>query len=58
MKRNFESMSADELWAFHEEISLALSEKLTDRKTELERRFRLIRPLGEPNGARRPYPPV
>src|ERR1700738_5128166 len=29
---NFESMATDELWAFHEQICLALSAKVADRK--------------------------
>jgi DNA-binding protein H-NS len=64
---NFESMTTDELWAFHDQICLALSAKVADQMRELERRFQLINPAAEPqraaddrkrNGARRPYPRV
>jgi DNA-binding protein H-NS len=58
MPCNFQSMSTDKLWALHDEIRLALSAKMAFRKRELEHRFHLIRRLGEPNSARRPYPRV
>jgi DNA-binding protein H-NS len=51
-------MSADKLWALREQIRIALSAKMADRKRELEHRFHLIRRFGELSGARRPYPRV
>jgi DNA-binding protein H-NS len=44
MNRNdFKSMSADELWALHEEIATRLAAALTAEKSVLENRLRRLR---------------
>ena len=64
---NFSSMSVDELWQLHEEISQVLSARLTSEKRELERRLAQLRrdfdaPQGEAaknsTNERRKYPRV
>jgi DNA-binding protein H-NS len=42
-KPNFDGMSVDELWQLHEELSQALSVRLTSEKRELERRLAQLR---------------
>lgn len=59
--KDLKSMSVDELWALHEEISSVLARRLTEEKVALENRLRLLTPEGTTNGfqrARRPYPQV
>ena len=66
MNRNdFKSMSADELWALHEEIASRLAAALTAEKSVLENRLRRLRRGIETRHAthdarssteRRPYP--
>jgi DNA-binding protein H-NS len=64
---NFSSMSVDELWQLHEEISQILSARLTSEKRELEKRLAQLRrdfdtPQGETakssTSERRKYPRV
>src|ERR1700750_1529516 len=64
---NFSSMSVDELWQLHEEISQVLSARLTSEKRELEKRLAQLRrdfdaPQGESvknsTSERRKYPRV
>jgi DNA-binding protein H-NS len=63
---DFESISTDKLWAFHEQVRLTLSAKIVDRKREIERRFYLVNwtaglwATDEPkmNGGRQHYPRV
>jgi DNA-binding protein H-NS len=70
-KLNLDSMSVDEMWQLHEEISRLLSVRLTSEKRELEKRLEQLRrdkhlPASKhPNGAkeiarapRRKYPRV
>lgn len=56
------SLSCDELWLLHEEISATLAARLTAEKETLERRLSRLKKVGvEPKAAaheRRPYPPV
>lgn len=57
------TMSIDDLWALHEEITTLLAAKLTREKRELERRLAQLRtnasaPDGRSKTARRPYPKV
>ena len=58
-KRQLRSLSVDELWILHEEVSAALAAKLKAEKAILERR---LSRLGVETTAaapeRRPYPPV
>ena len=42
-KANLESMSVDEMWQLHEEISRLLSVRLTSEKRELEKRLEQLR---------------
>ena len=42
-KMNLDSMSVDEMWQLHEEISRVLSVRLTSEKRELERRLEQLR---------------
>jgi DNA-binding protein H-NS len=42
-KMNLESMSVDEMWQLHEEISRVLSVRLTSEKRELEKRLEQLR---------------
>jgi DNA-binding protein H-NS len=42
-KLNLDSMSVDEMWRLHEEISRVLSVRLTSEKRELERRLEQLR---------------
>ena len=57
---NFDTMSINELWELHEEISEVLAAKMNAEKRELERRLTTLRPTTNPNQVRprRPYPPV
>jgi DNA-binding protein H-NS len=62
-KQDLKSMSVDELWSLHELLTQALARKITDEKSQLDRR---LRQLGlsasgiakKLNHARRPYPQV
>jgi len=64
MKTNdLRSMSVDELWTLHEEISSILERRLAEEKAALESRLRQLKPdsARTNNGfqrARRPYPRV
>ena len=62
MKPNdLSSMSADELWALHEEISAILVRRLAQEKAALEERLRQLRPEGGAGTferVKRPYPRV
>jgi DNA-binding protein H-NS len=42
-KYNLDSMSVDEMWQLHEEISRLLSVRLTSEKRELEKRLEQLR---------------
>ena len=58
-KANFVSMSVDELWEIHEEISKLLEPKLLAEKKMLEQRLISLQPATPDRlKARRPYPPV
>ncbi len=56
---NFASMSVDELWEIHEEISTRLEAKMLAKRKMLELRLNRLHPAktDRPN-AHRPYPPV
>ena len=62
-KQDLKSMSVDELWSLHELVTQALARKITDEKSQLDRRLRQLG-LSAPgiakklNHARRPYPQV
>jgi DNA-binding protein H-NS len=62
MKRNFESLSIDELWAFREGIAKALAAKIIAQKSVLEDRLdelgRNLAPPSKEKRQRRPYPKV
>ena len=58
-KANFASMSVDELWEIHEEISKLLEAKMLAEKKMLERRLISLHPAKTDRlKAHRPYPPV
>jgi DNA-binding protein H-NS len=53
------SMSVDELWALHEQISSVLSSKMSEEKARLEKRLgQLTSAVSSSKTARRPYPLV
>jgi DNA-binding protein H-NS len=56
------SLSTDELWMLHEEISAMLTAKLTAEKAMLEKRLSRLKKVGVEQTVRpperRPYPPV
>jgi DNA-binding protein H-NS len=65
--RNFDGMSIDELWTLHENLAKILTARISDEKTELEKRLRQLgrqfedRPIdvgNETRPERRPYPRV
>jgi DNA-binding protein H-NS len=60
--QDLNSMSVDELWALHEQISSLLSRKLEAEKAELNQRLIQLGAQGHPpktkNRTRRPYPQV
>ncbi len=59
MKANdLRSMSVDELWDLHEEISSVLAKRLAEEKAALENRLRQLKPASTNERARRPYPRV
>jgi DNA-binding protein H-NS len=62
MKRDFDWMSADELWVLHVEIASALANKLAAEKAKLEKRLRELQSKAVSSGSfqreRRPYPQV
>ena len=53
----FKSMSADELWHLHEELTSTLACKIAEQKAKLEERLRFLENLG-PKRPRRAYPRV
>ena len=59
---DLESMSVDELWALHLEITAVLTRRISAEKTQLERRLHQLQTRGAPSGSfpreRRPYPQV
>ena len=56
---NFLSMSVEELWEIHEEISKLLEAKMLAEKKVLEQRLISLHPATADHlKARRPYPPV
>ena len=71
-KQDLKSMSVDELWSLHELVTQALARKITDEKSQLDRRLRQLglsasgsaKKLNASgiakklNHARRPYPQV
>jgi DNA-binding protein H-NS len=59
MKRSdFESMSTDEMWMLHEEITAELSAKICADKKAIENRLRLLVGHNVRKSERRPYPIV
>jgi DNA-binding protein H-NS len=62
MKRNaFESMSLDELWSLHEQVTSTLARKITDETAKLEEQLHTIKGTRNAltsNQPRRPYPKV
>jgi len=60
MKRStFESMSIDEMWSLHEQITSILARKIEEEKAKLEERLRSIESVAiSPSQSRRPYPKV
>jgi len=60
MKRShLNTMSTDELWALHQEITGTLAEKISFEKGVLENRLRQLNQRGDVERAqRRPYPRV
>jgi DNA-binding protein H-NS len=56
---DLKSMSIDELWNLHEEVTVELAQKLQSEKTGLEQRLRQIGGADNVSGlyrVRRPYP--
>ena len=59
MKRSdFESMSSDELWMLHEEITEKLTAKICAEKKAIENRLSLLVGQNVRESERRPYPIV
>jgi DNA-binding protein H-NS len=59
MKRSdFESMSTDELWMLHEEITTKLAAKICAEKKAIENRLSLLVGQNVRKSERRPYPIV
>ena len=62
MKSNtFESMSLDELWSLHEQVTSTLACKIAEEKARLEERLRRLQNSNKeisPNRPRRAYPKV
>jgi len=57
-KVDLETLSADELWSLHEEVSRILSARITSEKRELEKRLAVLnrgRGVIEGEDARQPY---
>jgi DNA-binding protein H-NS len=57
----FESMSLDELWKLHEQVTLTLAHRIAQKKAKLEERLRRLRKTNDamsPDKPRRPYPNV
>ena len=57
----FKSMSADELWHLHEEVTSTLARKIAEEKTKLEERLRFLENSSSaigPNRLRRAYSKV
>lgn len=63
-KLDLDSMSVDEMWQLHEEVSRVLSVRLTSDKRELEKRLeqlardKQVPPKDLTRAPRRNYPPV
>ena len=57
-KANFASMSVDELWEMHEEISKQLEAKILAEKKMREGRLNSLPAKTDRLKAHRPYPPV
>src|SRR5947208_16890038 len=59
---DLKSMSIDELWALHLEITSVLASRISAEKTQLEQRLKQLQSSGTSNGKfrheRRPYPQV
>jgi DNA-binding protein H-NS len=65
---NLDAMSIDELWTLHGQLAEILTARISEEKTELEKRLRLLgrdfgdRPIdidsSKPRRERRPYPRV
>ena len=66
ISNDFDSMSTDELWSVHEQVTSTLARKITDEKSKLEQRLRLLENSGlenlgnaiNPHRPRRPYAKV
>jgi DNA-binding protein H-NS len=58
MKRDFNSMSGDELWALHVEISSVLATRIAAEKAKLEKRLWQLQSSESFPRERRPYPQV
>lgn len=57
----FKSMTIDELWSLHEQLSSTLAHKITNEKAKIEdrlRSLRIVNAANEPNRPRRAYPKV
>jgi len=56
----FESISLDELWKLHEQVTSTLARKIAQQKAELEERLRRLKidDAISPDKPRRPYPKV
>ena len=55
---DLDSMSTDELWSLHEEITRVLSSKLAEEKAQLEAKLRRLGAASRRDRKRRLYPPV
>jgi len=61
MKRDFESLSVDELWALYEKVSEHLAVRLIEKMDVLEARLKQLAPrlnVDDGKSRRRPYPKV
>ena len=59
MKSNIlRSMSIEEMWSLHEQISSTLTQKMAEQRDKLEERLRRLENPNNSNRPRRPYPRV
>lgn len=58
---DLKSMSLDDLWGLHEQVTAQLNHRMLDEKNKLEERLRQLQAAGTvagPSHKRRPYPKV
>ena len=61
MEKEFKSVSIEELWSLHQQVTSTLVHRIAQEKAKLEERLRRLEYSGiavSPNRTRRPYPKV